>query len=113
MKLSGFIAGTFGITGFVLSIVAGLLVDNPIASILYKALIWAGICYVVGYIVGAVAQQVSSEHAAALAKKVAEADAAKEARDAEERAKDAEASAAKNKMNAETLGATPAVPGKI
>jgi hypothetical protein len=113
MKLSGFIAGIFGIVGFVLSVAAGLLVDNPLATILYKALLWAGICYVVGYIVGAVAQQVSAEHAAALARKVAEADAAQEARELEERAKMAEAAAANNKMNAETIGATPAVPGKI
>jgi hypothetical protein len=111
MKLSAFIAGVFGIIGFVLSTIAGLLVDNPVATILANALLWAGICYVVGYIVGAVAQQVSTEHAAALAKRVAESDAARETREAEERATRATDEA--NKMNAETIPATPAVPGKI
>ena len=112
MKLSAFIAGTFGIVGFVLSIMAGLLVDNPVATILLKALVWAGVCYVVGYIVGGVAQQVSSEHAATLAKRVAESDAAKETLEAEQMAK-IDADAAADKVNAETALATPGVPGKI
>lgn len=112
MKLNSFIAGIFGIVGFVLSIMAGLLVDNPIVTILFHALIWAGVCYIAGYIVGGVAQQVSTEHAAALAKRVAESDAARETREAEERAKRAEDEAGKNTI-AETISATPAVPGKI
>ena len=112
MKLNTFIAGIFGIVGFVLSIMAGLLVDNPIVTILFNALIWAGICYIAGYIVGGIAQQVSTEHAAALAKRVAEADSARETREAEERA-NRDASDANNKMTAETVPATPAVPGKI
>ena len=112
MKLGAFIAGTFGILGFVLSVMAGLIVDNPADTILLHGMLWGGVCYVVGYIVGGVAQQVSSEYAVSLAKKVAEADAAKDAREAEERAQLA-ADAENNKMNAETLAATPAVPGKI
>ncbi|HUO09993.1 MAG TPA: hypothetical protein VM008_16935 [Phycisphaerae bacterium] len=115
MKLSSFIAGTFGIVGFVLSMVSGLIVDNPVTTIVYNALIWATICYVIGYIVGAVAQQVSSEHAAALAKRVADADAAKEAEQAEEQAKIAAEAAANapNKGNGEPVLAGSAVPGKI
>jgi hypothetical protein len=76
MKLSAFIAGVFGVLGFALSILAGLIADNSIESILIKAILCAVMCYVVGYIVGMMAQQVSIEHAQKLAKRVAESDAA-------------------------------------
>jgi len=110
MKLTSLIAGAFGIVGFTLSLFAGLLVDNPVATILFKALIWAAVCYVVGYFVGLIAQQVSAEHAQSLAKRVAESDAARETKDAEElAAKEAEAAA---QGGGETLIAVPAVPGK-
>jgi demethoxyubiquinone hydroxylase (CLK1/Coq7/Cat5 family) len=89
MKLSAFIAGTFGIVGFVLSIMAGLLVDTPVPTILFKAILWSGVCYVIGYFVGLMAQQVSMEHAQSIAKRVAESDAAKETQEAEELAKNA------------------------
>ena len=111
MKLTSLIAGVFGIVGFVLSLCAGVLIDNPINTILFKALIWAAVCYAVGYFVGMIAQQVSTEHAQSLAKRVAESDAAQETKDAEERAaKEAEAV---GRAGGETVMAAPAVPGKI
>jgi multisubunit Na+/H+ antiporter MnhE subunit len=78
MKLTSLIAGAFGITGFVLSVLSGLIADNSFESILLKALLCAIICYIVGYFVGLIGQQVSSEHAVRLAKEIARKDAAEE-----------------------------------
>jgi hypothetical protein len=111
MKLTSLIAGAFGIVGFALSLIAGVLIDNPVTTILFKALLWAAVCYAVGYFVGLIAQQVSAEHAQSLAKRVAESDAAQETKDAEERAaKEAEAA---GQNGGETLIAAKAVPVKI
>src|SRR5579884_1207639 len=111
MKLSAFLAGAFGIVGFVLSLFAGLLVDNPVDTILFKGLMWAAICYAVGYFVGLIAQQVSLEHAQAIAKRVAEADADKERQEAEERAR-LDAESASQAAAAEPIAAAVAVPQK-
>ena len=78
MKMSGFIAGVFGTIGFVVSLFAGLIANNSVDSILWKALLSAIACYAVGYGVGLIGQQVSAEHAAMLAQKVAREDAAAE-----------------------------------
>jgi uncharacterized membrane protein len=104
MKLSAFIAGVFGVLGFALSILAGLIADNSIDSILIKAIFCAVICYVVGYIVGMMA-----EHAQKLAKRVADSDAA-ELLAAEEKAElDNPSTSAPNGETAATLAG---VPGK-
>jgi hypothetical protein len=109
MKLSAFIAGVFGVLGFALSILAGLIADNSIDSILIKAIFCAVICYVVGYIVGMMAQQVSIEHAQKLAKRVADSDAA-ELLAAEEKAElDNPSTSA---PNGETAATPAGVPGK-
>jgi hypothetical protein len=78
MKLSSFIAGTFGVITFVISIFAGLMADNSMESILLTAIMFAAICYVIGYGVGLAGQQVSAEHSKKLAKRVADQDAAEE-----------------------------------
>jgi hypothetical protein len=92
MKLTPFISGTFGTIGFVLSLLAGMFADNAIEDIMLKAMMFAVICYVVGYGVGIVAERVAAEHATQLAKKVAEEDAAQEtARLEQEVAAEAEA----------------------
>jgi hypothetical protein len=92
MKLTPFIAGTFGTIGFLLSLVAGMVADNEVEAILIRAMLFAVVCYVVGYGVGVVAERVSAEHAVQLAKKVAAEDAAAEtARLEREAAADAEA----------------------
>ncbi len=109
MKLNVFIAGVFGVLGFALSILAGLIADNSIDSILIKAILCAVICYVVGYIVGLMAQQVSIEHAQKLAKGVAESDAA-EMQAAEEQAQ--ERKGATSSPVSDTLSAVAGAPGK-
>lgn len=110
MRLSSFIGGIFGIVGFALSILGGLIADNPFNSILLKALLWAAVCYLVGYGVGLIAQQVSTEHAQRLAKRVADSDALREQQEAQERAEREATAAARN--SGETLAAAPLVPGK-
>lgn len=76
MNLPPFVAGVFGVVGFVVSVLAGLMADNPFEKILLRAMLAAVCCYIVGYIVGFIAGAVSREHAVALSKKVAEADKA-------------------------------------
>ena len=86
MKLSLFIAGCFGIVGFILATLAGLYADNMFGTILTKAMMSSMVCYVVGYLVGVIAQYIAREHALAIAKKVAEIDAAEQAKKDEESA---------------------------
>ena len=80
MRLSQFIAGCFGIIGFVLAILAGLYAANDFSSILIRALLTSVACYVVGYVVGMMAQHVADEHAQRLAEQVMTLDHAKEAK---------------------------------
>ena len=75
MQLKMFIAGCFGIVGFVASLLAGLYVDNPTSNILMRALMALVLCYVVGYIVGLIAQFIAREHSQRIAAKVEELDA--------------------------------------
>lgn len=84
MKLSLFIAGCFGIVGFILATLAGLYANNMFSTILAKAMASSMVCYVVGYLVGVIAQYIAREHALAIAKKVAEIDAAEQAKKDEE-----------------------------
>src|SRR5580704_14377699 len=76
MKLNQFIAGCFGIVGFILSIVAGLHADNGFNTIVIRALLMAGGCYIIGYAVGVISNFIVQEHAQRIAAKVAEQDAA-------------------------------------
>jgi len=78
--LSLFIAGCFGIVGFILATLAGLYADNMFGTIITKAMGSSVVCYVVGYMVGVIAQFIAREHAVAIAKKVAEIDEAESAR---------------------------------
>ena len=98
MNLSQFIAGCFGIMGLVLSIIAGLYADNAFTSILSKGLLAAFICYIVGYLVGSVAQHVADEHAQLIADKVAKFDA----EEAAKKQAEAEAKAAQESLDAVT-----------
>lgn len=97
MKLNLIVAAIFAIVGFVLSVIAGLLADNTVETILWKAILCSGLCYLVGYAIGLFGQVIAQEHAATLARKVAEHDAreaaAKEEADREEAAKEAAAAA--------------------
>jgi hypothetical protein len=86
MKLSPFISGVFGTLGLALSFLAGIASGNSIESILYHGLLCAAICYVVGYCVGLVAQQVALEHARHVSKIVAQQDAKDEAQRLQEEA---------------------------
>ena len=90
MKLSVIIASVFATAGFIVSLIAGLMVDNAFNSIVLKALLCCAICYAVGYVVGSVGQVISHEHARDLAQKVAVHDA----KVAEEREAAARAAAA-------------------
>jgi len=110
MKLSPFIAGAFGIVGFVLATLAGLTADNTFETILWKAMMCAGVCYVVGYGVGLICEQVAREHGVAIAKKVAEADTAEELKRNEALAKQAEEEKA---QTSEALMAEIAPPVKV
>jgi hypothetical protein len=98
MKLSPFIAGVFGTLGLALSFLAGIASDNTVETILYHGLLSAVICYLVGYGVGLIAQQVALEHARHISKLVAEEDARDEAQrlqeEADRRAQAASADAA-------------------
>jgi hypothetical protein len=106
MRMGPLMGGAFGALGLVLSIFAGLLANNPVDAILLRSMMWAGICYVVGYAVGVMAGQVSKEYAAKLASTVAEQDAAAESARAREAAEAAENAAVENAARAA------AVPGK-
>ena len=86
MKLGTFISGVFGTLGFGLSVLAGISAGNSVESILTRGLLCAGVCYAVGYCVGAMAQQVSLEHAAHVSKIIAAQDKAEEQKRLEEQA---------------------------
>ncbi|HVT82130.1 MAG TPA: hypothetical protein VHM90_15920 [Phycisphaerae bacterium] len=86
MKLGTFISGVFGTLGFGLSVLAGLSAGNTVEAILTRGLLCAGVCYAVGYCVGAMAQQVSLEHAAHVSKIIADQDKAAEQKRLEEQA---------------------------
>lgn len=80
MKIRQFVAGNFGIVGFVLAVVGGLYADNKFESIIQRALLSAIICYVVGYIVGVIGQYIAEEHGKRIADMVAQKDLATEAK---------------------------------
>jgi hypothetical protein len=86
MKLAPFISGVCGITGFGLSVLAGVTADNPVETVLTRGLMYGALCYAVGYGVGLVAQQVALEHAKHISQTVAAQDAAEEAQRLEEEA---------------------------
>ena len=77
--------------------------DNSFETILLKALLWCGVCYIIGYVAGSIGQVVTHEHAHDLAKRVAAHDA-KVAADKEEAARKAAAEA----LEATTAGPAPA-----
>ncbi len=80
VKLHQFIAGNFGIVGFVLAILGGLYANNDYPTIINRALLSAIICYIVGYGVGVIAHYVAQEHGKRIADKVAQQDLAAEAK---------------------------------
>lgn len=80
MRLTHFLAGSFGVMGFVISIAAGLIADNSFEVILLRALLAAVVCYSMGYVVGLIAQAAAKEQAQLIASKVAKQDAEEEAR---------------------------------
>lgn len=84
VKLSAFIGGAFGTVGLGLSVLAGVSVSNTVENVLIRGLGCAAACYVVGYGVGLIAEQISREHAARLTDRVA----AQDAKDAEVAAED-------------------------
>ena len=55
------IAACGGLGGFSLAIMAGLHADNPADLILARALVSLGVCYVLGTVVGAVAERAIDE----------------------------------------------------
>lgn len=56
------IAGVFGMAAFVVAILSGLWVDNPVTSILLRALAAMVLCYGLGLVVGWVCEFVVREH---------------------------------------------------
>jgi len=75
MNLSQLVAGVFGMTAFVLSVLAGIQADNAFETVLTRALIACVGCYVIGFIVGTMGTHVAKEHAQRIADKVAQLDA--------------------------------------
>jgi hypothetical protein len=86
IKLGAFISGVFGTVGFGISVLAGVGSGNAVESILTRGLVTAGVCYIVGYGVGIIAQQVAHEQAGRISKMVAEQDNAAEQKRLEEQA---------------------------
>jgi ERCC4-type nuclease len=80
VKIRQFLAGNFGLVGFVLAVVGDLYADNKFESIIQRALLSAMICYVVGYSVGVIGQFIAEEHGKRIADMVARKDLAAEAR---------------------------------
>ena len=56
------VAGCFGLTAFVVAIVAGLAAHNPTLTILGRALIAMILCYPLGLVVGMLCQRVVRMH---------------------------------------------------
>ena len=80
------IAGTLSLLAFAICLVAGLAAQNSTATILANALLAMGVTFVVGLVVGAMAQKMLDENVAAEAAKASPAPQA-----------DARAAAAKGK----------------
>jgi hypothetical protein len=55
------IASCFSLVAFAAAVTIGYAVDNPTATILYRALLTMLLCWPVGYAVGAVAQRVNEK----------------------------------------------------
>jgi hypothetical protein len=104
VKLAPFISGVFGITGFGLSVLAGVFAANPVETVLVRALGYGALCYAVGYGVGLIAQQIALEHAKHISNVVAAQDAADEAQHREEEAASA---SEKAENDAASAAATP------
>ena len=59
---SSAIAGCFSLSAFAVAVVAGLSAQNPVSSILMRALIAMIICYPVGLIIGLICQRLMFDH---------------------------------------------------
>lgn len=59
---SSAIAGCFSLSAFAVAVVAGLYAQNPVSSILIRALIAMIACYPVGLIIGLICQRLMFEH---------------------------------------------------
>ena len=110
VKLGAFIAGVFGTVGFAVSIVAGVMSDNAMESILIRGVLCAVLCYVVGYFVGLMAQQVAAEQAKRIMETVAAEDDRRAADEREEQAQ-SEADAAANARPTEPAAAAATASG--
>lgn len=55
------VAATFALAAFCVAAMAGLLVGNPPATVLFRAVAAMGVCWIVGSIVGTIAQQLVSD----------------------------------------------------
>ena len=58
------ISAVMGLTAFALAVIAGWAAQNPLATILTRAIIAMAICYAVGQILGWVATKVAREYMA-------------------------------------------------
>ena len=56
------IAGTMGLSAFVIAVVAGLGAGNDASTVLLRALVAMAACHVVGMVIGAVAERTLDEH---------------------------------------------------
>ncbi len=70
------IAANVGLTAFALALVAGLAADNPLESIVTRALVAMVVCHVVGYGVGTVMERALRDSLEAYKVKAAAAQAA-------------------------------------
>ncbi len=59
---SSAIAGCFSLSAFAVAVVAGLSAQNPVSSILVRALIAMILCYPVGLIIGLICQRLMNDH---------------------------------------------------
>ncbi|MFG0251729.1 MAG: hypothetical protein ACF8NJ_02510 [Phycisphaerales bacterium JB038] len=56
------IAGACGMAAFAVAVISGLWVDNPVASILSRALLSLALCYALGMLVGTICEHAVREH---------------------------------------------------
>ncbi|MFT3686082.1 MAG: hypothetical protein QM783_14375 [Phycisphaerales bacterium] len=65
------IAACFGLSGFVISVIAGIFCENPVDTTLSRAIPALFICYAVGYVIGVFTTRAISENIQAAARDAA------------------------------------------
>lgn len=66
-QLSKLFGSVFGLAAFAVAVIAGLSVGNAPSQVLFKAIVCMMICYVVGTLLGLIAERTVAEQARAYA----------------------------------------------